>query len=85
MSTGEFADREGATTARLERGAGRALRHTAYVLRQLVGCLAAIVFVWLAVMLFRHVQPAALVLACVVVVVGGVGLFVRNRSLSRAD
>lgn len=39
----------------------------------------------LAVMLYRHSQPVALALAGVVLVGGGVALFVRNRSLSRAE
>jgi hypothetical protein len=55
------------------------------VLRQLAGCLAIIVLVWLAVILYRHLQPVALVLAGLVLVLGGVALFVRNRSLSRVD
>lgn len=86
MSTGELADRERATTAPPERGIGRALLgNAAYVLPQLAGCLAIIVLVWLAVMLYRHLQPVALVLAALVLVLGGVALFVRDRSLRRAD
>jgi hypothetical protein len=86
VSTGELADRETATTATPERRIGRALLgNTAYVLRQLAGCLAIIVLVWLAVMLYRHLQPVALVLTGVLLVLGGVALFVRNRSLARAD
>jgi hypothetical protein len=41
----------------------------------------SIVWVWLAVMLFRHEQAAAIALAGAVLVLGGGTLFVRNRSL----
>ena len=86
VSAGELADRPPATTATPERGIGRALLdNAAFVLRQLAGCLAIILLVWLAVMLYRHLQPVALVLTGVLLVVGGVALFVRNRSLTRAD
>jgi hypothetical protein len=86
ISTGELVDRERATTATPERGAGRAVLGTvAYVLRQLAGAFAIIVLVWLAVMLYRHLQPVALVLAGGGLVFGLVALFVRNRSLSRTD
>jgi hypothetical protein len=86
VSTGGFANRERATTDTPDRGIGPALLgNAAYVLRQLAGCLAIIVLVWLAVMLYRHLQPVALVLTGVLLVLGGVALFVRNRSLARAD
>jgi hypothetical protein len=85
-TTSTWADHGRATTARPEQGLGRAaLDSAAYVLRQLAGCLVIVACVWLAVMLFRHLQPVALVLAALVLAVGGVTLFVRNRSISRAD
>lgn len=81
VSTGE-AGLKRAKTAEPERGAGQALLSTSvYVGRQLAGSLAIIVVVWLAVMLFRHVQVLAFVLAAAVLVLGGGTLFVRNRSL----
>jgi hypothetical protein len=52
-------------------------------MRQLAGSVAVIALVWLVVMLFRHVQVVAFVLLALVLVLGGVALFVRNRSLSR--
>lgn len=61
------------------------LDSAAYVVRQLAGCLVIIVFVWLAVILYRHLQPVALVLTALVLVLGGAALFVRNRRISRAD
>jgi hypothetical protein len=85
-TTGELADRQRAATATPERGAGRRLRdNAAYVLRQLSGCLAVIVFVWLVVMLYQHLEPVALGLTGVVLVLGAVALLVLNRGLSRAD
>ena len=81
-TTGELAGRERATTVGPERGAGRALLSTAaYVAGQLAGALAIVVIVWLVVMLFRHVQTVAFVLAGVVAAFGLVALFVRNRNL----
>jgi hypothetical protein len=85
MSTGKLAGRERAITAVPERRPGRALLSTAvYVLRQLVGSLAIIVLVWLVVMLFRHVQAVAFVLAGVALALGMAALFVRDRSLRRS-
>jgi hypothetical protein len=84
MGTGELVGLEQTITAESERGDARALLSTvAYVVRQLVYSLAVIVLVWLAIMLFRHVQVVALVLAGVLLALGGAALFVRNRSLSR--
>ena len=81
-TTGELAGRKRALTVESERGTGGALLRTAgSVARQLAGALAIIVLVWLVVMLFRHLQAVALVLAGVVLAVGGLTLFVRNRSL----
>ena len=86
LTTGQLADRERGVTPEPERGVGRALLSNArYVLRQLAGCLAIIVLVWLGVMLFRHLQIVALVLAGVVLVLGCAALFVRNQSLRRAE
>jgi len=85
-TTGQLADHERAATAGPERETGRPRRDiVTYALRQLAGCLAVIVCVWLVVMLYRHVQPVALGLTGVVLAGGGVALFVRNRSLSQAD
>jgi hypothetical protein len=82
MGTGELADRERVITAEPEPRIGRAALSTAgYVLRQLAGVLAIIALVWLTVMLFRHVQAVALVLTGAVLVLGGLALFLRNRSL----
>jgi Na+/melibiose symporter-like transporter len=84
MSTGELAGLERTITAEPERGVARTLLSTVeYVVRQLAGSLAIIVLVWLVVMLFRHAQTVAFVLAGVVLALGGAALFVRNRSLSR--
>ena len=80
-STGD-AGLERVITAEPERGLGRGLLRTAaFVGRQLAGSLAIIVVVWLMVMLFRHVQVLAFVLAAAVLALGGGTLFVRNRSL----
>jgi hypothetical protein len=82
MSTGELAGRGRAIGGESEHGIGRKVLGTAvYVLRQLAGCLAAIVVVWLAVMLFRHAQAAALGLAVVILAGAGTTLFMRDRSL----
>jgi hypothetical protein len=63
-STGELASYEQAIPAQPERGARPALITTAvYAGRQLAGALAIIALVWLVVMLFKHVQHVAFVLA----------------------
>ena len=82
-SSGQLADGAWGIGAEPRRGVGRAvLGNIAYILRQLGGVVAFIVVVWLAVMLFRHVQAVAIALAGLVLVIGGAALFVRNRSLS---
>ena len=84
MSTGELAGLERAITAEPERGAVQAVLTTGvYAARQLAGSLAIIALVWLVVMLFRHVQTVAFLLLGVVLVLGGVAMFVRNQSLPR--
>jgi hypothetical protein len=81
VSTGEVG-LELAKPAEPQRGIGRSLLNTAvYVGRQLAGALAIIVAVWLVVMLFRHVQVVAFVLAAAVLAIGGTTMFVRNRGL----
>src|ERR1700751_3256208 len=63
-TTGQLAGDERATPGQPAPGAGRAvLRTVAYVLRQLAGALGIIVLVWLLVMLFRHLQVVAFVVA----------------------
>jgi hypothetical protein len=84
MSSGRLAGRDQAATGQPVQGAGQAVQDSAaFVARQLGGALAIIVLVWLVVMLFRHVQPVALALAGVVIVLGGGMLFLRNQSLRR--
>ncbi|HZO78201.1 MAG TPA: hypothetical protein VFB39_09175 [Solirubrobacteraceae bacterium] len=76
---------ERARTVEPEGGLGRSLLSTVFFVgRQLAGSLAIIVAVWLVVMLFKHVQVLAIILAAAVVALGGGTLIVRNRSL-RAD
>lgn len=82
MVSTEEAGLERARTAEPEQGVGRsALNMAGFVGRQLLGSLAIIAVVWLVVMLFRHVQVLAYVLAAAVLVLGGGTLFVRNRNL----
>jgi hypothetical protein len=74
----------GATQSGDGRGIGQALKsNVTYCLRTLAGALVAIVVVWIVAMLFKHVQTLAYVLAGVVVALGAVALFVRNRNLAR--
>ena len=81
VTTGE-AGLERAKTAEPEPQEGHALLSTAvYAGRQLAGSLTIVVLVWLVVMLFRHVQVLAFVLAAAALVLGGGTLFMRNRSL----
>jgi hypothetical protein len=55
-----------------------------YALRTLGGVLAAIVAVWAAIMLFKHVETLAVVLAGILAVAGATSLVVRNRNLARS-
>ena len=81
-TTGELAGRERATPGQPAPGAGRAVLSTvAYVMRQLAAALGIIVLVWLVVMLFRHLQVVAFVVAGLVLASGAMALVVRNRSL----
>ena len=81
VSTGE-AGLERPVTREPDRGmSGGLLRTATFVGRQLAGSLAIVLLVWLVVMLFRHVQVLAFVLAAVAVALGAVTLFVRNQSL----
>jgi hypothetical protein len=81
-TTGKLAGRERATPGQPAPGVGRAVLSTvAYVMRQLAGALATIVLVWLVVMLFRHLQVVAFVVAGLALASGAMALVVRNRSL----
>jgi hypothetical protein len=80
----ERTGREPTIGASAQRGSSETLLSTvAYALSTLGGVAVAIVLVWMIVMLVKHLQTVALVLAGILAAGGAVELIRRNRSLSQ--